>query len=428
MFLLGATRPFPSWKDGTLIRGLTRQILESHAHSVLEVAGGDEALNIARNSSLSDSRDAHLMSRCHACDRTFATGGWDAGGSLTGRPAGLMPILGEARANGPVAPGHRKRSVELTTPSNRLRNLEQKIARLRGTARRADLTLSAAKAALEAGQLARAETYARGALEGADPKRRGEYGNIVHVANLVIGCAALARGDVAEARRRLLASAKTPGSTHLRTIGPNMALASELLERGERHVVLEYFRRCRRLWSDTRKLTEWEGIVRKGQVPDFGHHLDHGLYDIKAPQTVDTLKKLARLHWAMKQRDRAREFALEALRGAEAVRHHWNYGNVVHQAHLVLGHVALDQGRLDEAVHHLLAAGRTPGSPQLRNVGPHMSLAKRLLDRGRRFAVLEYLRLCGRFWKDTGRLGEWDKIVRAGGVPDFGNLLMEGRL
>jgi len=57
-----------------------------------------------------------------------------------------------------------------------------------------------------------------------------------------------------------------------------------------------------------------------------------------------------------------------------------------------------------------------------------MSLAKRLLERGRRFAVLEYLRLCGRFWKDSGRLATWEKTIRGGAIPEFGHLLMEGRL
>ena len=301
-------------------------------------------------------------------------------------------------------------------------------SRERGSERRTGPFLREATAALDGGDRARAREVACRRLESVDPRQRGVYGNVQHFANLILGLVALSEGQLPEARHRLIASAKTPGSTHLKTLGPNMALAAELLDRGERDVVVDYLRLCRRLWKDGKRLKEWETLARNGRFPDFGYQVDHGLRDVMLPQQVDTLKKLAKLQWAMRERGRAREYAHEALRRAESVRRHWNYGNVVHEAHLVLGHVALAEGKLDEAGHQLLMAGRTPGSPQLRHVGPHMSLAKRLLERGRRFAILEYLRLCGRFWKDSGRLAAWEKTVRGGGIPEFGHLLMEGRL
>jgi len=199
--------------------------------------------------------------------------------------------------------------------------------------------LPEATEALDGGDRTKAGEVARRALESVDPRRRGVYGNVQHFANLILGHVALVEGHVLEARRRLIASAKTPGSNHLKTLGPNMALAAELLERGERDIVLEYLRLCRRLWKDGKKLKEWETVVREGQFPDFGYQVDHGLRDVLLPQQVDTLKKLAKLQWAMRERDRAREYAQEALRRAESVRQNWNYGNVVHEAHLVLGHV-----------------------------------------------------------------------------------------
>src|SRR3982751_4597144 len=77
----------------------------------------------------------------------------------------------------------------------------------------------------------------------------------------------------------------------------------------------------------------------------------------------------------------------------------WDEGNLVHMGHLLLGHVALRQGNVDEAGARLLEAGRTPGSPQLDSFGPNMSLAARLLEAGRPAVVLEYFDECERFWR-----------------------------
>ena len=100
-------------------------------------------------------------------------------------------------------------------------------------------------------------------------------------------------------------------------------------------------------------------------------------------------------------------------------------GNAIHDGHEVLGLVALRRGNLDEAKRQLLLAGDTPGSPQLGSFGPNMLLAKELLERGERDAVIEYFRRCGRFWKmERGRVDQWTKDARARRAPDFGaNLL-----
>lgn len=99
----------------------------------------------------------------------------------------------------------------------------------------------------------------------------------------------------------------------------------------------------------------------------------------------------------------------------------WNEGNLIHHGNLVLGRVALRNGRLKTAIDHLLAAGRTPGSPQLDSFGPNMTLAKELIEKGERRAVLEYFKLCARFWDmDRDRLKAWARVVEQGGKPDFG--------
>lgn len=98
-------------------------------------------------------------------------------------------------------------------------------------------------------------------------------------------------------------------------------------------------------------------------------------------------------------------------------------GGVVHNGHMVLGRIAVDEGRIEEAKRHLLAAGETKGSPVLSSFGPNVSLAKDLLEKGEQQTVLTYLELCRKFW-NSGKLDEWIKDIRAGRIPEFsGNLL-----
>jgi hypothetical protein len=123
--------------------------------------------------------------------------------------------------------------------------------------------------------------------------------------------------------------------------------------------------------------------------------------------------------------DDARQFATDLLRIAEKCRGDWNYGNAIHDGNLVLGRIALREGRVDDAKRFLLVAGNTPGSPQLDSFGPNMSLAKDLLEHGETSVVLEYFELCRKFWEmESGKLNDWAKDIQAGKVPDFGaNLL-----
>lgn len=100
----------------------------------------------------------------------------------------------------------------------------------------------------------------------------------------------------------------------------------------------------------------------------------------------------------------------------------WNYGNAVHYGNLALGRSALLNGDVVEARQRLLAAGRTPGSPQLGDQGPDMTLAQELLARGEQEVVLAYLGLCDHFWirKEKNRVHEWTEALRTGHAPEFG--------
>ena len=117
----------------------------------------------------------------------------------------------------------------------------------------------------------------------------------------------------------------------------------------------------------------------------------------------------------------ARKFATELLALAPSYESDWNYGNAIQDGNLVLGRIAVREGRIEEAKQYLLAAGKSKGSPQMDSFGPNMSLAKDLLEKGERDTVLQYFELCRRFWRmDYGKLDDWRQEVKAGKIPNFG--------
>ena len=127
------------------------------------------------------------------------------------------------------------------------------------------------------------------------------------------------------------------------------------------------------------------------------------------------LSDLSKTAFKAGQNDKAKLYAEQLIKTG-------NLGEGVHDGNLILGRLALRAGDIDGAGKSLLAAGKTSGSPSLCSFGPHMSLAKELLEKGQHDVVLEYLDLCSQFWKDA-RLKEWKATIKNGGVPDFGGNL-----
>jgi len=133
-----------------------------------------------------------------------------------------------------------------------------------------------AKAAFEAGDLGKAERYAREFLSAAPGNETDwNYGNAIFFGNMVLGRVALRRDhNVGLAKTLLMASATTAGSPQLNSFGPNMSLANDLLIQGERDTVLDFFARCRSFWKmGQKKLDEWTAIVKGGGIPEFGANL-----------------------------------------------------------------------------------------------------------------------------------------------------------
>ena len=111
--------------------------------------------------------------------------------------------------------------------------------------------------------------------------------------------------------------------------------------------------------------------------------------------------------------------------------HSWT-GMAVHEANLVLGRIAVREGKLSEAITFLhrsadMSDSNSPAFNSSFSPAPSMSLAKDLLEAGETAAVLAYFEQCRRLWKMGGGHGElldlWAAEVRQGLVPKFGTSL-----
>lgn len=143
--------------------------------------------------------------------------------------------------------------------------------------RRYFVLVEVANDAFDAGNMAKAEQYANELLKGVkDGRGDGNYGNETHYANIVLGRVALRRGDVSGAKQHLLAAGETPGSPNLDSFGPNMTLAKELMEKGERDAVITYLQSCAEFWKmGGAELQNWIATIKRGGTPDFGANLDY---------------------------------------------------------------------------------------------------------------------------------------------------------
>ena len=136
------------------------------------------------------------------------------------------------------------------------------------------------------------------------------------------------------------------------------------------------------------------------------------------------LSEAAKHSFAYGHIDEANSYARESLDLANRYRTNWDFGNAIHDANMVLGRIAVRDGRIHDGVQFLAEAGKTPGSPQLNSFGPNMSLARDLCEKGESAAVIDYMSNCKRFWKDHGGcLDVWINDVRGGRIPRFGNNL-----
>jgi tetratricopeptide (TPR) repeat protein len=153
---------------------------------------------------------------------------------------------------------------------------ERELEKLEGPRRYLALVQMATDA-FDTGDMGKAEQYASELLQGVKEGKSGwNDGNETHYANIVLGRVALRRGDIVGAKQHLLAAGETTGSPNLNSFGPNMALAKELLEKGERDTVITYLQSCAKFWKmGGAELQNWIAMIKRGGTPDFGANLDY---------------------------------------------------------------------------------------------------------------------------------------------------------
>ncbi len=140
------------------------------------------------------------------------------------------------------------------------------------------LQIDLALAALEAGETELAKKHAAETLRKNTDGKNWNYGNIIHDGNQILGRCALREGRLADAKTYLLKAGATPGSPQLNSFGPQMQLARELLETGEKEAVLQYLDLVIKVWASETEQSElsnehaaliagWKREIADGKIP-----------------------------------------------------------------------------------------------------------------------------------------------------------------
>ncbi len=132
----------------------------------------------------------------------------------------------------------------------------------------------AAKASYNMGLYDQSRSYAEELMRLAPGVRdNAHYESEVQDYNITLGRLALRDGKISEAEKYLMDSIASP-SELMERFGPNTSLAKDLLEKGEKDVVLQYLSQCRKFWkNDNGKIDQWISDIQSGKTPRFGANL-----------------------------------------------------------------------------------------------------------------------------------------------------------
>jgi hypothetical protein len=157
----------------------------------------------------------------------------------------------------------RTKAQRTLDPTEKLRLLREAYGILPENARRS-LPAEIANAEFASGDDAGAERDARALVE--NPQNANEY----HLGQTLLGRLAMERGDSAEAKERLRASLKPPAKFKNPVFEPNMTLAQDLYDGGEKEVVLEFLESSRVVWkSDRGRIDRMVSFVKKAPSADL---------------------------------------------------------------------------------------------------------------------------------------------------------------
>ena len=134
-----------------------------------------------------------------------------------------------------------------------------------------------ASASIETGELERAKQMVNELLENNTDTLSFNYGSIICNGNTILGRVALKEGDLERSKEYLIKSAETPGSPELNSFGPSFILAKELLQEGEKEIVLDYLDLIARFWAKPGQrsspgkiemLEKWKEEINAGKIPN----------------------------------------------------------------------------------------------------------------------------------------------------------------
>ena len=176
--------------------------------------------------------------------------------------------------NGPLGNALHLRAQRTNDPAEKLRLLTESIALLPENAK-AGLLPEIVNAEFQSGDDAAAERDAHSLADS--PRNANEY----HIGQTILGRIAMAKGEQAEGRRLLLASLNPPAKFKNPNFQPNMALAQDVYDGGDKDAVLEFLEASRALWKNDRgRIDRMISFVKKspsadlaqlsGQFPGYG--------------------------------------------------------------------------------------------------------------------------------------------------------------
>jgi hypothetical protein len=114
--------------------------------------------------------------------------------------------------------------------------------------------------------------YGTNLLESHNDPQDPRHAYAVYTGNLILAHAALDTFDYDNAGRRLLQAASISGLGGISENGPDMSVASTLLQRGRQETVLEYLAICERLWPEGQPVLErWKTAIRQGRRVNFNN-------------------------------------------------------------------------------------------------------------------------------------------------------------
>ncbi len=152
-----------------------------------------------------------------------------------------------------------------TTPAEQVEWLRKADALATSDQQRMSFLPRLALAEFDSGDDAAAERDAKRTLDLAG-SRQG-YFNLLHLGNTVLGRLALAQGNKARAKEHFLASTQVGDRGGY--FQPNLTLAQDLLDAGERAAVLEFLEKCRSFWRYDRGQLDHLMVVAKSPNGDL---------------------------------------------------------------------------------------------------------------------------------------------------------------